>query len=334
MDAVILAGAVAKGAFAAGALAVLLDPAEHPQGLRIRRVVGASSGALTGAYLAAAVRQGTTTHAGAALRALWMERAVAEQTFSPSLRGLVRAEGFSTHDKLRALLRGQIRPAAAAAPVDLRIVTTSPVGEVRPGVAPIASTYEHVEAFDGTAFDTTGGHERVYDAVLASASFPFVFLPSPVDMNGRPVPSFDGGIVNNAPVKHAIDDPQIERVFVIASYPRVSEPHVEDRRGLGLVAHLVDILVNERLYRDLREAHETNRALAELEQHVTSPALRDVILASIGWRGRRRVEIVEVRPSGSLDGNAFAGLFSRELRASYIEAGELAARAALRELYP
>ena len=47
---------------------------------------------------------------------------------------------------------------------------------------------------------------------------------------------------------------KIDRVFVISPHPRVAEPRGEALRGVGLLAHLVDILVNERLYRDLREA--------------------------------------------------------------------------------
>lgn len=48
----VLAGGVAKGAFAAGALAVLLAP-RSGLALSTRRIVGASSGSLNAAYLAA-----------------------------------------------------------------------------------------------------------------------------------------------------------------------------------------------------------------------------------------------------------------------------------------
>jgi predicted acylesterase/phospholipase RssA len=49
-DALVLAGGVAKGAFTAGALAVLSDPGTKAAiGLDVARIVGASSGALNAA---------------------------------------------------------------------------------------------------------------------------------------------------------------------------------------------------------------------------------------------------------------------------------------------
>jgi hypothetical protein len=51
-----------------------------------------------------------------------------------------------------------------------------------------------------------------------------------------------------------------------------------------------------------------------------------VVLDAIGWRGRRPIEIVELRPSTALPGNAFDGLFRSSLRDAYIDAGEDATR--------
>lgn len=333
-DAVILAGAVAKGAFAGGALSVLLSPHENPAGVHIRRIVGASSGSLNGTYLAAAIRRGTTATTGAELCALWREHAEALGVFDVSARGVVSLEGISTSDKVLALLRANIPPAPGHVPVELRLVTTTAAGEVRAGEHPAATTFEHIARFDGSAFDSHAKLEEVFAAAVASAAFPVVFLPSPMTIEGQSVPCFDGGLCNNVPVKHAIGDPAVSRVFVISSYPRIAQPNTGDRSGLGLVAHLAEILVNERIYRDLREARAVNRALAELETHVTSPALRELILGALGWTGRRPIEIVEIRPTAPLEGNAFAGFFSRQLREDYITAGELAARVALTELHP
>jgi hypothetical protein len=52
-----------------------------------------------------------------------------------------------------------------------------------------------------------------------------------------------------------------------------------------------------------------------------------VLLDAIGWRGRRPIDIVEIRPPTALAGNAFDGLFRASLRDDYIEAGEDAAHA-------
>jgi hypothetical protein len=54
---------------------------------------------------------------------------------------------------------------------------------------------------------------------------------------------------------------------------------------------------------------------------------RAAILDALGWRGRRPIEIVEIRPSENLPGGAFDGLFRPALREAYIAAGEEAADA-------
>ena len=66
--------------------------------------------------------------------------------------------------------------------------------------------------------------------------------------------------------------------------------------GAALVVHLAEVLVQERLYRDLREAHATNAALARLDELIQYPHVRAAVLEAMGWRNRRHVEIVEIRP--------------------------------------
>ena len=101
------------------------------------------------------------------------------------------------------------------------------------------------------------GHDlgAIFDAVTASAAFPGAFRPVGIDVDGRePVACLDGGLVNNAPIKHAIDDNDVDRVFIVTPSPALAYPEPADGHGVGLLAHLVEILVSERLYRDLREA--------------------------------------------------------------------------------
>jgi hypothetical protein len=91
--------------------------------------------------------------------------------------------------------------------------------------------------------------------------------------------------------------------------------------------HLAEILVQERLYRDLRQAHATNLALGRLRDLVPYARARAAILDALGWRNRRPVEVVEIRPESALPGGAFDGFSRPALRDDYIEAGEEAARA-------
>jgi hypothetical protein len=136
----------------------------------------------------------------------------------------------------------------------------------------------------------------------------------------------DGGLTNNTPLKYAIEDADIDRVFVIVPYPTVLSPALE-LRGVSLVAQLVEILVAERLFRDLREAYSVNATLARLEAEVPDPGARATILKTFGWSDRRRLEIVELRPAAPLDGGPFDGFLSRRLREDYVRRGREVAQA-------
>jgi hypothetical protein len=113
----------------------------------------------------------------------------------------------------------------------------------------------------------------------------------------------------------------------------LSRPRAPELHGVQLAAHIVEILVTERLFRDLRAADERNRALASLDRLVEGAMLsaeqRDNVLRVIGWRRARRVEIVQVRPLVPLPGDPLAGFTSRSLRELYLDEGRAAADRAL-----
>jgi len=322
MDAIIFGGGVAKGAFGAGAISVLAKA-----GLRVRSVVGTSSGALNAAYYAWAVRSGLEDQAGDELVRVWLDEGSLARNFDVSLRGLVGLDGISTSDKVLGLLRRHIPPSTGRRPIDLRIVTTNSSGERGPlARGRQGTTFEHVLRYEGAAFDTQAGLERLFAGVAASAAFPGAFVPFPLQIDGRAVPCFDGGLTNNTAVKYAIEGvPEVDRVFVIVPYPTLLEP-APDLRGVALLAHLLELVVQERLYRDLREAYAVNEALARLEAEVPDRIAREKALRALGWSGRRRLEIVEVRPPAPLDGGPFDGFLSRRLRGHYVASGREAAR--------
>jgi len=170
----------------------------------------------------------------------------------------------------------------------------------------------------------------VFRAAEASAAFPGVFVP--VDLPGSNA-CVDGGTVNNTPIKEAIAGGKINRVLVVTPYPLISAMPRARFNGLALMGRLADILINERLYRDLREAESVNETLRSLEalyrrRTLTQAQLKKVKRA-IGREAARRIEIVQVRPRKELPGNPFSGFFSRKLRDEYVEAGRTAAERAL-----
>jgi len=319
-----------KGAFSAGALSVLSEPENMARyAIDFRRIVGASSGALNGVYYAAAIRDGTEASAGPQLAQLWLDDATIRGAFDFSLHDLVVGLGVSSSEKVLSLLREQIQPATGRRPIELRIIVTNASGETIDVAGSPATTFEHIVDGADADFDTTESLERIFTAVAASAALPGVYAPVPMDLDGRTVQGFDGGIVDDAPLGHALDGaPDIERVFVCAPFPRVrTEP--ANLHGLALAGHIFDLLVQERLIRDLQRVADANRVLDQLPSLVASAEERARLLAALGWAGRRAVQLVEIRPDADLPGNAFAGFTSLELRRQYVQAGVEAAQRAL-----
>ncbi|HEY3820707.1 MAG TPA: patatin-like phospholipase family protein [Polyangiaceae bacterium] len=328
-DALVLAGGVAKGAFTAGALAVLSDPATKARvGLDVSRIVGASSGALNGVFYAAAIRGGTEAFAGQRLAQVWLDDASVSGAFDFSLRDIVKEIGLSTDSKLLSILRRNIRPGpGAAAPIELRLVVANADGEpMSTEDGGTATTFEHLVDLTGPDFDTTEALERVFLATAASAALPGAYAPVPLDVDGRTFRGLDGGLVDDAPLGHALEGaPGITRILVIVPSPRLrTEP--ADLHGLALASHVFDILVEERLVRDLRNVARVNRLLTRLPSLVADASERAALLDELGWAQRKPVEIVEIRPEAELSGDGFSGFRSLALRQSYVDAGKAAAQ--------
>ena len=319
--AVVLAGAVAKGAFEAGALQALAS-----RNVQVVRIVGASSGALNGTMLAAAVRARDLTGGTTRLVELWRDKAGWTDVFHASLRVLATRQGISDSGRVLALLRQQIAPLPQGDDVNLRLLT-APLGGVTGniGTRP-ATTYEAMIELTGSDFATAASLERVFTAATASSAFPLVFAPVEVPDLG---PCVDGGAVNNTPVKWALDGTVRDRIDAIVLIGTNSEKRVgpppEELHGLALASHLANMLIGERLYRDLHEAEDVNERLGNLEalvaQGVLDRAQLDRVLAAIAWDGWRRVRILQIRPPEELPGTAFSGFFDEALREQYIAAG-------------
>lgn len=325
--AVVLAGAVAKGAFEAGVIQALVRT-----DVRIARIVAASSGALTGAVLAAAVRTGDLIGGADRIAEIWRERAEWNEVFHLSVREIIRRNGLSDHKRVRALLGGSVAPSQPARPqpVNLRIVLGALGGRdgeiASRGERRAATTFEAVRDFETDDFATQDRLDEVITTAVASAAFPVVFAPVDVPGIGR---SIDGGCVNNTPLKWALDGAlgaELDAVVVIGtSVERRTAPPGELTGLTPLVSHLAEMLIDERLYRDLREAEQVNTQLANLQQLVRDGRLDagqlDAVVRALGWSKRRRIEIVAIRPDRPLEGNAFGAFFDAKRRAAYVKAG-------------
>lgn len=325
--AIILAGGVAKGAFGAGALEVLADA-----NLPVETAIATSSGALNATMYIAGVRIGQARRAARTAVELWLDEASWRDVFDFTATGVLTGRALSTSDKLFSMMHRYVDPLAAERalhPVQLRVVV-APVLGVRGNVgAQPATTFETALAFDETSYATPDGRDAIYHAAAASSAFPFVFAPVAVEGLG---PCYDGGVVNDAPLKLA-SDCGASRVILITPYPLLFELR-ELPDGLKLLSHLVEVLVHERLYRDLRDAIRVNQTLTELEKLAASGVLDATQLAAVQLAvgDPTAIDILQIRPDAELPGSSFSGLFDRGLRAQYIEAGRRAAEAALARL--
>jgi predicted acylesterase/phospholipase RssA len=322
--AVVITGAVAQGAFAAGALEVLAR-----ERIEFGRVVATSAGALTGTLLAAGVYAGRVDEAAGALVDLWTHEAHWRNALDLSLRDVLRGRGVSTSRSLHRVLRNAVESMAPRGrhPISLQLIATALQGNPRVAHIEGRTSAEVVFGFGATDFETRDRRERIYTAATASAAFPGLYAPVHVPGVGDCI---DGGIVNNAPIKRALDG-GIERVIVIANTPRLTR--TPPLAGRELAEHVVGTVIHERLYRDLREAVTTNNQLAVLGSLVQcgdlNSAQLDAVLDALNWRERRILRLVEIRPRSPLRGGLFKALSDRRLREEYIDEGRRAAEEAL-----
>jgi len=327
--AVVLSGAVAKGAFEAGVLQVLTR-----ERLPIVSIVGASAGALNGALLAAGIHNGRAIDAADRLAQLWDERGTWGNAIDVSPLDLLRGRGVSTSNRLRALVRTAIESLGPGDhPIELRLVITATAGDPTIRRVEQRTSFESIATFTGADFDDPTARERLYTAVTASAAFPGLFAPVRIPELGGDC--LDGGAVNHAPIGHALaGHPEIRRVVVVTPTPALVEsPRL---RGLDLIGHVGEILVTERLYRDLRAARRVNHQLANLEclcaKRIVTHGQMEAVKRALGLVGKHPLQIVEIRPRVELRGGTFSGLSSRALRREYIDAGRRAATDALARL--
>jgi len=330
--ALIVTGAVAKGPFHAGALSVLAE-----KGVPVGSVVGTSAGALNAAVFAAGVATGRVKHAARVAEEVWLDHASWSDIVSPSLGELLHGQVPFDAKRIRqmlaeALARVLDSPVTPDQPprsdVHLRVVATDLLGHLKSEEAtdePTQTTFERSFAFTAVDFTSSLGRSRILDCATASATFPLLFAPWKVD--GRPY--LDGGAVNNAPISYAIEPLSTRRLVVVSGQPAEME-QPSSLGAVGLLPHIVDILINERLFRDLRAARKTNRKLAAVEEALSHSAVpeevRIQVRAALDWKP---LEIVEIRPLAGLDGNAFAGFGSAELRRAYFDEGKRRAESVL-----
>ena len=323
LTSLVLPGAVAKGAYEAGVIEVLVE-----NDIRIDRIVATSSGALNGIALAAGIRAGHERAMARHLVQAWIDKGGWQNSFHMNPWNWIRGKGFSGHEGLLDLMKSVIHPCrhSEKKDIELRIIVTplngceGNIGEKK------ATTYEKVLDFTGEDFDTEEGLERIFKATLAACSFPGVF--SPVDLNGIG-PCVDGGAVNNAPIRYALDYNDVSQIIMPVPYPEIMKIP-KSLSGMSLLMHLIEILINERLYRDLKAAETTNTEIESINELVQTGKLTEEQCRIVTEILKiRKVSVHQIRPHEGLTAGSFSGFFKKEDRMKLIDEGREAMLAVL-----
>jgi predicted acylesterase/phospholipase RssA len=319
--ALVLAGAVAQGAFGVGAAASIAK-----KGWPVQRIAATSSGALSAAVLGAGVATGQLAYATQVAKDLWINHGAFDDIRHVRPSDLLHARGLLDTTRLVALVEEGIRRVmesdnalAGRGGARLTLVAAS-LNAVPEGCGPLP-TYEKAMTFEPDDYFEPLNWKRIATAAAASATFPGLFSPTMVDG----MPCVDGGAVNNAPISYVLDEPAVRRVVIVTSEPSPLPP-ATDYGGQQLLSRLADVLINERVSHDLGVASRTNTLLrnirAALEATGASAETAKAVFAAIGWR---EIDLLVVHPDPPLPGSSFSGFFDRSLRESYIVAGEEAA---------
>jgi predicted acylesterase/phospholipase RssA len=322
--AIILAGGIAKSAFEVGVLKVIT---QNPD-LNIKSIIGASSGALNCCALAAGLITNNTQLAINDLIDVWTNKAGWNNVIKLNFRSILDMKGLSNSNKLHKLIKTSVENIISTGigmnPIELRFAITQLSGKTAFVDGKPNTTFESNITFNNQDFLDISKRELIYTAACASSAFPFLFAPVYVPEYGWCI---DGGMTNNVAIKTALQEQDIERIIIISPFPFISASH-DNYEGLNLTSRIGDIIINERLYRDLVEAEKVNGIVKKLETLRTKKEISNEQYEKIEaiLHNKKHIEIVQIRPSHKLEGNSFSGLFNKHLRMKYIGAGMEAAK--------
>lgn len=325
--AIILSGALAKGAFEAGSLSVVI---QNPN-IKIKSIVATSSGALNATALAAGITSGRVEKAIDILINTWIEKGTWYNVLDFSFKKMINRQGLCTSNRLRLLIKNTVEQfiTSDVYPIELKFVLTQLSGHMGFIAGKPNTTFESIASFNNMDFFYQKRREQIYTAAVASAAFPGLFAP--VDVPGFGA-CYDGGIVNDTPIKYALESHYIDQIIVISPFPAISAS-IDEFKGLNLASRFGDILVNERLYRDLLTAEKTNEIISRLKLMLASKELTKSQFAKIHqiFHNKHNIDIIQIRPKKKLEGNGFSGLFNKDLRIQYIKEGIKAAKEILQQ---
>lgn len=377
--AIALTGGVAKGAFHAGVLKSFAE-----QGIIPSVIVGASAGALNGAFAARLIMEDRfTPHQveqhlcnmwlyQASLKKLWAHGEIQDKSLR-SMIGDVRLSIFLLRKLLSllspaqvGLLRDffQLKFTSLLSDKHLKLQLEQglkPPATIKRAIhfsAAVTSLTGTIETFAGQPLISYGGYLSFHfypgqsdieiakaftdlrKVVQASGSFPGVFPPVPLTVNGKTDYYTDGGLTKNAPFGRAIKlDPNVKTIFLVSSMP-VTQPtsgHLDNM--LTVIDQIYKIIINKDLANDFRKIQQINQKISKIKtllkrdpqgNILPDDPFNQAILQVAGFESvesflnKREVDIIIIEPPVNLEGDPFAGLYRQDrirLLKDYISLG-------------
>lgn len=373
--AIVLTGGVAKGAFHAG---VLKSFAEH--GVIPSVLVGASAGAMNGAYAAKLIAEERFTPywVEKVLYQTWLHQVSLQKLWSGndpqenSLRSLVGDVQFNwfmlrnimdwiSPMRLRELLKLRFtsvlgskhfrqqmdasltKPRKVEREVHFAASITSLTGRVATYAGQPLISYGDYVSFHLHPDQDQDSLEDIFSSmrsvVRASSSFPGVFPPVPLVLDGRVDHFIDGGLVKNAPFGRAVKlDPEVRTIFLVSCTPITQPTSGRIDNMLTIIDQVYKIVINKDLANDFRKIQQINERIEKLHRLLERDDngeflenrhnLNMIDLAGFksmaDFLSKRTVEIKIIEPALDLEGDPFAGLYRTDrisLLQGYLDLG-------------
>lgn len=172
--------------------------------------------------------------------------------------------------------------------------------------------------------------------VMASSSFPFVFPPKPIELDGKQGLYVDGGLLDNFPIDKAIEmDPEVDTIYVVLSATSVSPCEKMPDNFYEVLTRIFNIYAGHYIVTNYQRVLEMNRRIEALQSVLDRDFFgrtkrnnrNEAICQAAGFKGldhfqsKRLLKVIPVFPTPALSGNVFDGFFDAKLLENYIEIG-------------
>jgi NTE family protein len=280
MKVLVLGGGSIRGAYQAGAVKFILESGFEPD-----IITTISVGSINGMFISnLAGKQKLTApnkkidykKIGEDIWSLWENEikkpsnVISKRNFLSIVWALIigKFNGFSSNEPLKKIIKKHI---------ESRYLKFSPI-DIYSGT---------VDLNNGKIFYADKNHTEYIDYAIASSSIPLA-MPVSIVKNK---PYCDGGLVDCAPLKIAFEKGASEIICVSNSPEHVGAIDVKCNKPFKYIERLLDIILNNSLNNDIREAELIN---------MISPEDGSPIESGVN-KGKRRIPITVIRPDSPIN---------------------------------